>query len=370
MDSSGYRKVSSHDEEEVPTSLIVGLKRASTWHSRYTTTFRALRVVVEVILFVSVVALLLSNHILSQARSSNFKPMPNFAYKGVLFRGDPNFVSAATFANVSALDDARAYWTKMTVKGRGAILVDSKDRTGLSPPYEIPIPEDERVDPKKDTEEVYMIAVFHQLHCLSTLMTSYGRAVISRQPPEDLEHDAHCFDLLRQALLCAADTTVEGQTSHGLGWGSVHQCKDMDAIKAWIEPRAAFGWHQFPDAFLTSNHLCSWDGLGAVLVHKPLPVMLAFEFVHELLIKARRWEPREAHYVKVTPQFDCIVSRGAAMRWKWNYWRICLDVRGKDEANEGQCRYGHNGSHQEPGRPRLLQWEGRLCLFVVIWRFQ
>lgn len=79
-------------------------------------------------------------------------------------------------------------------------------------------------------------------------MTSYGHAVIEGKAPADLEHDAHCFDLLRQSLLCAADTTVEGQTGYGVGWGMVHQCKDMNAIRTWVESRAGFAGHHFPGA--------------------------------------------------------------------------------------------------------------------------
>ncbi|KAK8139510.1 hypothetical protein PG984_002890 [Apiospora sp. TS-2023a] len=195
--------------------------------------------------------------------------MPQFASKGVLFQADENFISAGTFSNLTALDDTRKYWTRMTVReyketsfhssvlaflnqkvtgGRGAILVDPADRSGLSEPYEIPIPEHERKGDGRSKEEVYMVAVFHQLHCLSTLMTSYGHSVIEGKAPKDLGHDAHCFDLLRQSLLCAADTTVEGQTGYGIGWGTIHQCKDIAAIRTWVENRAGFEWHNFPGA--------------------------------------------------------------------------------------------------------------------------
>ena len=69
-----------------------------------------------------------------------------------------------------------------------------------------------------------------------------------KQPkPEDYAHHAHCFDLLRQALLCAGDTTVEGLTEYGEGWGAVHKCKDMSAIKAWTEGHAGLEWHKYPD---------------------------------------------------------------------------------------------------------------------------
>lgn len=54
---------------------------------------------------------------------------------------------------------------------------------------------------------------------------------------EVAHHSAHCFDYLRQSILCAADTSLEGKTEAGPGWGSKHQCKDYDAVLAWANER-------------------------------------------------------------------------------------------------------------------------------------
>lgn len=51
----------------------------------------------------------------------------------------------------------------------------------------------------------------------------------------------HCFDFLRQALMCSADTTIElaryrgsdGKVRTAHGWGIEHQCKDWDSIWEW-----------------------------------------------------------------------------------------------------------------------------------------
>jgi hypothetical protein len=61
-------------------------------------------------------------------------------------------------------------------------------------------------------------------------------------------HTIHCFDYLRQAILCAGDTTLEGTTEYGEGWGSLHQCKDIDAIRQSVEdmPGIPVGdWSEF-----------------------------------------------------------------------------------------------------------------------------
>ena len=58
----------------------------------------------------------------------------------------------------------------------------------------------------------------------------------------------HCFDYLRQSLTCNADTTLEYLREGGAGnnpgvdgWGSVHQCRDYDAVIAWAESHRVTG---------------------------------------------------------------------------------------------------------------------------------
>jgi hypothetical protein len=49
-------------------------------------------------------------------------------------------------------------------------------------------------------------------------------------------HFRHCVDLLRQALMCQPDTTVEvkDEAIGGVkGFGTEHQCKDWDQLVEW-----------------------------------------------------------------------------------------------------------------------------------------
>jgi hypothetical protein len=54
------------------------------------------------------------------------------------------------------------------------------------------------------------------------------------------DHIPHCFDYLRQSLMCKADTALEksaiqeGKTVHDVtGWGVDHECRDWEAIMKW-----------------------------------------------------------------------------------------------------------------------------------------
>ncbi len=51
------------------------------------------------------------------------------------------------------------------------------------------------------------------------------------------DHIYHCFDYIRQAIMCSGDTTLEkgrtidGKLTRGVdGWGVAHECRDFDTI--------------------------------------------------------------------------------------------------------------------------------------------
>jgi hypothetical protein len=52
----------------------------------------------------------------------------------------------------------------------------------------------------------------------------------------------HCFEYLRQALICNADTTLEGleEDNSGVnGWGTMHQCCNFNAVLEWTRAQRA-----------------------------------------------------------------------------------------------------------------------------------
>lgn len=99
-----------------------------------------------------------------------------------------------------------------------------------------------------DRGQVYDISLFHQLHCLAnirihlfTLLAAMDRN--NTQEIYDLllkpkeAHVFHCFDYIRQALMCAGDMTIEwprtepdGRRFAVDGWGITHECKSWVSI--------------------------------------------------------------------------------------------------------------------------------------------
>jgi hypothetical protein len=105
--------------------------------------------------------------------------------------------------------------------------------------------------PESPGKELFTIAVFHELHCLMHISAFLDKLTMKIRnkdwllDDEALAHTDHCFNYLRSALMCASDTTLEGQAqsdlqkgAHGTdGTGAVHNCRNYDEVYAWAENR-------------------------------------------------------------------------------------------------------------------------------------
>ncbi|CAK96506.1 hypothetical protein AlacWU_09767 [Aspergillus niger] len=97
----------------------------------------------------------------------------------------------------------------------------------------------------------YGISMFHQLHCLTVLRglifpessQHHGASTSpshSGDDHEDAVHWAHCFDYIAQAIICAADDTIEpphpaiNKDGNRIlvidGIGHTHQCRDPEPL--------------------------------------------------------------------------------------------------------------------------------------------
>jgi hypothetical protein len=73
----------------------------------------------------------------------------------------------------------------------------------------------------------------------SRLGTSYEEFGKFTRP--QLEHKSHYIEYLRQAILCTADTSLEGKTGAwpaSAAWGQMHTCKSYDALIEMADQRA------------------------------------------------------------------------------------------------------------------------------------
>ncbi|KFZ00090.1 hypothetical protein V500_01178 [Pseudogymnoascus sp. VKM F-4518 (FW-2643)] len=150
----------------------------------------------------------------------------NIPKEMVKFRLDKTFVNAGT-----GTPGNRSVWDLLFPLGAGFVEVQNPMNYGLRGGF--PVPNTGEV-----VTEIYSISMFHQLYCLSILRDAFGR---DRDPSEHLAAEynlGHCFDYLRQAIMCTGDTTLEtasvnedGVMVPGFdGWGDVHECRSYEAI--------------------------------------------------------------------------------------------------------------------------------------------
>ncbi|KAH8657406.1 hypothetical protein BGZ60DRAFT_415833 [Tricladium varicosporioides] len=85
----------------------------------------------------------------------------------------------------------------------------------------------------------------HALHCLYYTVDTYHQLTISNGTKFGFDgerndyHAAHCFEYLRNQILCMSDMTLEGSESvlDATGMGQAHMCRDRSEAIGWIEER-------------------------------------------------------------------------------------------------------------------------------------
>lgn len=116
---------------------------------------------------------------------------------------------------------------------------------------------------------VFTTSVTHQIHCLVrnapqtatfhaftnamlhtqfTIAQTYSGLSSGHDIPKDHHwHMIHCIAYMRQAILCSADTALEGKAttfpddnSGSDGWDATHVCKDYNAVKQYLEDVRAY----------------------------------------------------------------------------------------------------------------------------------
>ena len=100
--------------------------------------------------------------------------------------------------------------------------------------------------PDEPGQYVVQLNVFHQLHCLNMIRKRlYSK---KEYAPDDelmgIEHLEHCYDALRQSLMCSADITplpwrwVEEMQEAKEVAQVAHTCRDFEAVRGWAKKNA------------------------------------------------------------------------------------------------------------------------------------
>ncbi|KAE8149709.1 hypothetical protein BDV25DRAFT_140557 [Aspergillus avenaceus] len=130
-------------------------------------------------------------------------------------------------------------WDRLIPPGRGFIVAKRTKSGALS--FQRHSSKPQAPDPSR---EFYCLSGIHQMHCLGVIYN----ATLSHHEPEQpstagvmthTEHIGHCVDYLRQAIMCASDSSLElatelhtdGKVLKSVdGWNTTHQCRDWDSL--------------------------------------------------------------------------------------------------------------------------------------------
>ncbi|RDW63731.1 hypothetical protein BP6252_11276 [Coleophoma cylindrospora] len=128
------------------------------------------------------------------------------------------------------MDIAQKYWASLFPPGGGLVGLTTEEAEAMNLHTSI----QGRSDPSK---HVYLVAAFHQFHCLSQLRWVTIKAFEEPNwslPNATYLHTMHCADVIRQSLMCNTDSTLIFKV-HGEwpGEGGVRTCKNYQALWDW-----------------------------------------------------------------------------------------------------------------------------------------
>jgi len=96
-----------------------------------------------------------------------------------------------------------------------------------------------RVMPGDEEKGIYVVDGFHQLHCLMSIRTMVT-SIIDGEPIENVTHTRrhlnHCYDALRQSIICRADPTplYVPKDTFFAGDGQQRECKSWTELQDWV----------------------------------------------------------------------------------------------------------------------------------------
>ncbi|KAI0893768.1 hypothetical protein F4806DRAFT_134966 [Annulohypoxylon nitens] len=205
---------------------------------------RFLMVIVAIVsAFVSAIATVIMHNLLpiphitsSTSKPQELLPSLNIPPLGNVLRtyiGEP-----AYYAN--DMNVTHKAWMSLFPPGMGYVSMDNIKDAGE-------IPQIFR-DMSTDGSGRFCVAAFHQLHCLFLIYSDFRRALNGELKADAHSlhgsHSLHCYDYLRESIICAADSALEpfrspfdgGTQGNGVdGFGSVHQCRNFGELYEWSE---------------------------------------------------------------------------------------------------------------------------------------
>ncbi|XXH05723.1 hypothetical protein Hte_012159 [Hypoxylon texense] len=157
-------------------------------------------------------------------------PIPHIPTETVIFYNNSHFNSPPTPEN-------NAKWMDILGPGMGFVAIQNPSQYGLPPGI--------RDNHNPPDVEVFGVSMYHQLHCLMIIRDVFWANVNAKAVEEvEVKHVNHCFDYIRQGIMCAGDMSIEGAAKMAEGeshvdrvngYGGRHECKNYQSSRDWMD---------------------------------------------------------------------------------------------------------------------------------------
>ncbi|KAM0335488.1 hypothetical protein ACHAQA_000536 [Verticillium albo-atrum] len=174
--------------------------------------------------------------------------VPEFSQQLTTFSPTETYIPSNLSTFLS--NETQSAWLDLVPRGLGYLdTTAAKDLNNLPTPL-----------PEYAPKRVFTTSVTHQLHCLHAIVKGFASLQSGDMTRRDDSHDddeahdpedgefhlQHCFEYLRQSILCCGDVALEGtQTTFppgfegSDGWDAKHVCRDYDQVRTFLEEKRA-----------------------------------------------------------------------------------------------------------------------------------
>lgn len=174
---------------------------------------------------------------------STTHPVPSFAGQQQSYLGQNEWVGVPFLHDWARLVDqedgnrshyADKEWQSTFPPGGGIVSVSKS----FAAEHGVPAA---AVSPENEEEMIYMVAGYHQLHCLMVMRETLYQlnGTSSDTDPILWDHVLHCLDAVRQGLTCFLDTTLINLAEKwpGVPNGQMHTCRNSALMYEWAGQR-------------------------------------------------------------------------------------------------------------------------------------
>ncbi|KAI1338257.1 hypothetical protein F5Y15DRAFT_388199 [Xylariaceae sp. FL0016] len=246
-----YHSIGADDDSNTDVDETIDLNekdymhsQTRSKHSQILAAVKKHRWLIDTFLLLVIVALLFEKSWASKRNNHYYEGAgditgfaPQFSQQITSFSPDPGFVPENTSEFFT--DETRQKWLDLVPKGLGYLEVKNHEEYDNLPT---------RLKSYVPDQFVVTSSMTHQLHCLYAIAEAYSALTsdTSRVPKETPWHLNHCFDYIRQGIMCCGDVALEGEQTtfpQGFegsdGWDAKHVCKDYSQVLDYMNENRA-----------------------------------------------------------------------------------------------------------------------------------